>query len=91
MSYEIQHEPAAQRFAVVVDGYPCVLDYRLRDGVMRIIHTGVPDAVGGRGIAADLTRTAFETARANGWKVEPACSYSMLWLRRNPEFADLTV
>lgn len=90
MSYEIQHETGAQRFVVVVDGVECELVYRLHDGVMTITHTGVPEAVGGRGIAGDLTKFAFETARANGWKVVPACSYASAWIQRHPEHADLT-
>lgn len=90
MSYEISHEAGAQRFVVVVDGHECELVYRLHDGVMKIIHTGVPDAVGGRGIAGELTKFAFETARANGWKVVPACSYASVWIQRHPEYADIT-
>ncbi|HET6587508.1 MAG TPA: GNAT family N-acetyltransferase, partial [Oleiagrimonas sp.] len=66
-------------------------DYRLRDGVMTITHTGVPEVIGGRGIAASLTRFALETARREGWKVVPACSYAAVFIRRHPEFCDLVV
>lgn len=86
--YTITHNEAASRFQAIVDGVLCVLDYRQRDGVMTITHTGVPDAVGGRGIAAALTRAAFETARREGWRVVPACSYAAAWLARHPEYAD---
>lgn len=89
MSFQIQHEADAQRFSTVVEGHTCVLEYRLAHGVMRIIHTGVPPELGGRGIAAALTEVAFNTARANGWKVVTACSYSIAWIARHPEFADL--
>jgi predicted GNAT family acetyltransferase len=56
---------------------------------MTITHTLVPEAIGGRGVAADLTRAALETARANGWKVVPMCSYAVTYLRRHPEYNDL--
>ena len=72
-----------------MEGALCVLDYRLADGLMTITHTGVPPQVEGRGIASALTQAAMETARAEGWKVVPACSYAAAWLRRHPEFADL--
>jgi predicted GNAT family acetyltransferase len=36
-----------------------------------------------------MTRFALETARTNGWKVVPACSYAAAFLRRNPDFEDL--
>jgi predicted GNAT family acetyltransferase len=45
--------------------------------------------VGGRGIAAELTKFALDTARANGWKVRPLCSYAEVYMRRHPEYNDL--
>lgn len=89
MTYDITHESSAQRFTTVVDGVFCVLEYRLQDGVMTIAHTGVPDAVGGRGIAAALATKAFDTARAEGWKVVPACAYAAVFVQKHPEYADL--
>jgi len=89
MSLNVEHHTAAHRFDVVVDGFRCVLEYSLAGQVMTITHTGVPDEVGGRGIAAELARTAFETARAQGWKVVPACSYARVYIGKHPEYADL--
>ncbi|HMB56524.1 MAG TPA: GNAT family N-acetyltransferase [Arenimonas sp.] len=91
MSFSIQHNAAASRFEVVVDGQLCVLEYRLQGQVMTITHTGVPTEVGGRGIAADLATAAFEAARASGWKVLPACSYAAVFVKRHPEYDDLIV
>lgn len=91
MSTEISHNPTTHRFEVKVDGVPCVLDYTLDNGVMTITHTIVPSAVGGRGIASNLVKTALDKARAEHWKVDPACSYSEIWMTRHPEYADLRV
>lgn len=77
------------RFTATVDGVLCVLDYQLQDGEMAITHTGVPSQVGGRGIAAELTRQALLMARANGWTVRPLCSYAAVYMRRHPEYNDL--
>lgn len=82
MSRSIEHNTAENRFQWLEDGQLCVLDYELRDGTMSITHTGVPGSVGGRGIAADLTRSAMDTARSQGWKVRPLCSYAAAWMRR---------
>jgi len=82
MSRSIAHNTAQHRFEWLEDGQLSVLDYELRDGVMFITHTGVPAAVGGRGIAAELAGAALETARAEGWKVRPLCSYVDAYMRR---------
>ncbi|HEX7815676.1 GNAT family N-acetyltransferase [Dyella sp.] len=89
MSPDIQHDRHRHRFETRVDGVACVLDYQLSERVMTVIHTVVPEAVAGRGIAANLTRMAMDTARQEGWKVVPACSYAEAWMRRHPEYADL--
>lgn len=89
MDITIQHDPTAQRFSTSLDGHEAELIYRLRDGRMVIEHTGVPEAIGGRGVAAHLVKAALDHARAAGWKVVPACSYSAIYVERHPEYADL--
>ncbi|HET7222015.1 MAG TPA: GNAT family N-acetyltransferase [Rhodanobacteraceae bacterium] len=86
---DIVHDPAGHQFRVEVDGHLGVVDYTLRDGAMIITHTEVPSSIGGRCIAAELTRTALDTARRKGSKVVPACSYAAAFIRRHPEFAGL--
>ena len=86
---DVTHDASGRRFSTIADGHACEVDYRLADGVMTITHTGVPSAVGGRGVAGALTRAALEHARAEGWKVVPACSYAISWMNKHPEFDDL--
>lgn len=88
---DIVHNTDARQFQVEVEGHRGVIDYTLRNGVMTITHTDVPPAIGGRGVAAELTRFALETARREGWKVIPACSYAAAFMHKHPEFADLQV
>jgi predicted GNAT family acetyltransferase len=85
MTVAVTHDAARQRFEATVDGQLCVADYQLRGNVMWMTHTGVPPAVGGRGIAAALVRVALEWAAANDFKVEPSCSYVDVYMRRHPE------
>lgn len=89
MSRAIQHNTSQQRFEWLEDGTLSVLDYELQNGVMAITHTGVPESVGGRGIAGDLAKAALETARANGWSVRPVCSYVASYMRRHENYQDL--
>lgn len=86
---DVRHDPDAQRFYTVVDGQEAEVNYELEDGAMAITHTGVPAAIGGRGIAGDLNRAAFEHARREGLQVRPLCAYAAAWVQRHPEFAEL--
>ena len=85
MTVAVTHNAARQRFEATVDGQLCVADYQLRGNVMWMTHTGVPPAVGGRGIAAGLVRVALEWADEKGYTVEPSCSYVEVYMRRHPE------
>lgn len=87
----VSHDAGQQCFVAIVDGHRCVLDYRLSGNTMTITHTGVPTAVGGRGIAGELVRAAAHTARAAGWKVVPACSYAETYFKRDKSFADIVL
>lgn len=82
---EVRHDAAAHRFTAEVDGERAVLDYTITGNVMSITHTGVPAAIGGRGIAADLMRAALRTARSGGLTVNPVCSYAAAYLSKHPE------
>ena len=49
-----------------------------------------PRALRGRGIASELVKGALELIRADGRKVIAGCGFVVDYLRKNPEFADLT-
>lgn len=83
------HEPGQHRWTVALEGQQALLEYTLDDGVMTIHHTGVPEPLGGRGIAGDLVRAALDFARAQGYRVRPACEYAEAWMRRHPAYEDL--
>jgi predicted GNAT family acetyltransferase len=85
MTVAVTHNEARQRFEATVDGHLCVADYQMRGDVMWMTHTGVPTAVGGRGIAAELVRVALEWAAARGHRVMPSCSYVDVYMRRHPD------
>ena len=81
----VDHDTEAQRFSTVVDGQRAVLDYQVSNRIMTITHTGVPPAIAGRGIAAELMHAAVEAAGAAGWTVNPVCSYAAAYMRRHPD------
>ncbi|QIQ87639.1 GNAT family N-acetyltransferase [Erythrobacter sp.] len=51
--------------------------------------TVVPRPIGGRGVAAELTRRMVEDARREGFRIRPDCSYVAKKFEENPDWADL--
>ena len=53
------------------------------------MHTEVPEALQGHGIAGKLAAHALTYARENGLDVVPLCPYVAKYIKDHPEFADL--
>jgi predicted GNAT family acetyltransferase len=82
---DITLETPLARFVMVVDDHRCELDFTLSGQTMDIRSVRVPKAVGGRGLAGQLTRHALDWANARSLKVKPTCPYVASWLERHPE------
>jgi uncharacterized protein len=89
MTIDIIHATEHSRFEATVEGHLCVCQYRLFGKTMMLSHTGVPQTLRGRGIAALLVRAALDHARSKGLKVRPDCSYAEAYMQRHPETLDL--
>jgi uncharacterized protein len=87
--HDVQHDRAARRFSISIEGLQSELDYTLDGGTMTITHTGVPQVLSGRGVGSALAAAAFAAARAEGWRVRPSCSFAAAWVKRHPQYADL--
>jgi uncharacterized protein len=86
---DVVHNTAAHRFEVILDGEVARADYRLDGNVMRMVHTEVPPAYEGKGVAGTLVRAALAYARGQGLRVLPLCSYVRSYMKRHPETHDL--
>jgi predicted GNAT family acetyltransferase len=87
---KIIHNEAEARFEVVINGYPSKLDYILEKDTMVMTHVGVHPELRGRGVAGRLTQFALEYAKAKSLRVIPMCPYVGAYLRRNPQYLELT-
>jgi uncharacterized protein len=85
----VSHNDEAHRFEATVDGLRALLTYRLFPDRIVLQHTEVPAPLQDHGIAAKLTRTALDFARANHLRVVPLCPYVSSFLRRHREYHDL--
>lgn len=66
------------------------LDWEARGRDVRVAtHTLVPPPVGGRGVAAQLVEALVADARAEGFRIDPRCSYVARQFERHPDWADL--
>jgi uncharacterized protein len=87
---DITHNAAENRFEVWIDGLLSKLDYIEDKDTFLIAHVGVDPEYRGRGIAGKLTQAGLEYAKAKSLRVIPMCSYAAAYIRRNPQYIELT-
>jgi predicted GNAT family acetyltransferase len=78
-----------QRFELPTGAGPAFSEYRIRDGVLQVLHTEVPQELEGQGIGSKLARGVLDTARARGLKVQARCPFVAAYMKRHPEYDDL--
>jgi predicted GNAT family acetyltransferase len=86
----VRDNKALHRFELDAEGQVAFANYRLTPQAIIITHTETPRALRGRGIASELVKGALEKIRADGRKVIAGCGFVVDYLRKNPQFADLT-
>ena len=76
VSTVVTDHPERARYELEVDGGRVgLVTYRMRHGVVELLHTEVDPDHQGEGLAAVLVRAALDDARARGLQVLPFCPY----------------
>lgn len=87
---QVIHTPEKNRFETTVEGYPSKLDY-IQDGKNFVItHVGVHPELRGQGLAGHIVEASLAYAKENDLRVIPMCSYAAAYIRRHPEYMELT-
>ena len=79
------------RFEIEQHGHVAYLEYNLAGKVLQLIHSEVPEALRGRGVAAELAKSALDWARENGVKVDVICPSVAAYIEKHPEYSDLVL
>jgi predicted GNAT family acetyltransferase len=85
----VRNNTALNRFELDIDGQQAVAYYHLTPGVITFVHTEVPQALSGQGVATRLIRGALEMVRAQGLKVVSTCPFVSAFMGKHPEYNDL--
>jgi predicted GNAT family acetyltransferase len=84
---QVIDNPARSRFEVEIDEHLAQLIYERHGDTLVLIHTEVPEELGGRGLGGRLVTAAVDTAQANGLTIVARCPYAKHWLETHPDVA----
>lgn len=78
------------RYTLELEGHTAELTYsRMGDSAIIVDHTGVPDALRGRGAGQALVARAVADARSEGRRIVPLCPFAKAQIDRHPEWQDV--
>ena len=66
-----------------------VINFVRTGDVVDIRHTRTRTRWRGQGLAGKVTQAALADIRAEGWKVQATCPFTVDYLHSHPEYADL--
>ncbi|GLQ15799.1 GNAT family N-acetyltransferase [Maritalea porphyrae] len=82
--------PSRGRYVAVVDGVEAELTYsRMSAHSIIADHTGVPEALKGKGVGKALVEYLIADARATDTKIVPLCPFVKAQYQRHPEWSDV--
>jgi uncharacterized protein len=82
---------AEGKYTIAVDGEIVGLAAVADRGNQRVFyHTEVEEQFGGRGLATILVAEALTATRADGKRVVPLCPMVAAFIKKHPEFADIS-
>jgi predicted GNAT family acetyltransferase len=84
----VTHNAALGRYELETEHGLAIAVYRRQGDRLVFTHTEVPRADEGQGIGSRLVREALDDARRCGFKIVPACSFVVDFVRRHPEYGD---
>ncbi len=87
---QVTHNPSENRFETWINEKLSKLDY-IQDGKNFVItHVGVHPELRGQAVAGKIVEAALQYAKEKSLRVIPMCSYAAAYIRRHPEYAELT-
>ena len=87
---EVIHNPENYRFETWIDNQLSKLDYLLDEDTIVMTHVGVYPEYRGQGVAGKLVEMALKYSEENSLRVIPMCPYIAAYIRRHPQYMDLT-
>lgn len=78
------------RYVTVMDGIEAELTFSVMSPTTIIAdHTGVPDALAGRGVGKALVEFMINDAKASGFRIVPLCPFVKAQYARHPEWKEV--
>ncbi len=74
------------RFEIEVEGIIAFIDYKETHSQIALVHTEVPEIIGGKGVAAALVEKTLNYLEKHDNTLLPFCPYVFAYIKKHPEW-----
>lgn len=85
----VTDNPDQNRYEIKLGDAVAILVYRKHGETINLIHTEVPESLGGHGLANKLAQFALKDAHAQNLMVVASCPFVTAYIRRHPDYISL--
>ncbi len=86
---EVTKNEAAHQFQMEIDGHMAFIQFNEIKDRIALVHTEVPEELGGKGIGKLLVEKTLQIIQESGKKVMPYCPFVFAYIKRHPEWKPL--
>lgn len=89
MNFTVTNNEKESRFETAENKNISFLDYSINGHTISLLHTEVPEASGGKGVASALTEYAFKYAADKHLKVNIYCAFVAAYVKKHPDLKSM--
>lgn len=89
MEFVVTNNPSESRFEIACEDCLALLEYKISGNLMTLIHTEVPEDLGGKGLGGKLVKFALGYAQQDNMHVAAQCEFAQSYMQRHKEYSPL--
>ena len=78
-----------KHFEMTVDGYLSFIQYHELSDRIALVHTEVPEELGGKGVGTALVEKTLNFIKETGKQIMPYCPFILAYIKRHTEWKPL--
>ncbi len=86
LSLELIKNETDKRFEMNVEGHTAIITYKETPSKIYLLHTEVPAALEGKGVATAIIEKTLEYIEQHHLKLVPHCSFVIAYIKRHPDW-----
>ncbi len=91
MDFEIEDNKENRRYEAKIKDVTAFVEYEKEDGITSLLHTEVPETLGGQGVGSKMIEQVFLKIKAENRKAKIQCPFIQKYVDKYPEWQAIVI